>query len=1147
MKIISHRGTLLPYSVVFLLLLSTSCSYDSLLDDPSQNGDSMAIRLSARIEQNSVTRADDSGFANGDRIGLYVVNSKDGMPGQLALSGNHIDNVAMTYNADNGGWNAATDLYWLDNTTLADFVSYYPYNSSLKSIENQPFTVESNQNTEASGSDLSGYEASDFLWAKADNMKPGERVDLTFRHIMAGVKVILTRGAGFTDDSWNNLERIVTVDNTIRSASINLSNGEIIPDGTFDRPIVMSAEPGDVYRAVAVPQSVEAGKSTIGITIDGHPYKYTRQDGMKYTSGRLHTFTIEVNKNTATGDYSLRLKAESIEPWESDASSHDFEANSYFVVNVENAGTLKDVLRASGANCEELKNLKVIGQLTDSDYQFMREEMPKLAAVNLKDSRVVHSGVWNWETQQTTYYDDRLPTEAFYGKNSLHRIILPENLRIIGNGALRELTLASDLIIPETVTEIENWGVSLIYGDFGSLSIPSGLEILGDFAFCGVRMPYELKLSNKLRKIGDGAFQESKGAHGTFQFPQNLEYIGVAAFEDCGHDLVGDITIPAGTKEIPAALFKGLGLAKGTNLTLPEGLKKIGKDAFVGISFSNPLILPESLEYIDNNAFKYCKFAGGTVRLPAKIKYIGRCAFSESNLSGTITFPSEIDSVIGGAGENGGAFSYTQIEKLIIGSGVLQIENNAFSLNRELKYVELGKNVEYIGESAFNECPNIQTVVALAATPPKLHENNFNDCYMDKVVLEVPEKSIALYRNAAGWKKFRNITAHRELAFNITDISCLDKGVVRKGIIRAEGPWSVAESPSWIHVSPNHADYKEELTVTVDPLPSGASSREGKIVFRLDGKEYSTYTTVRQKSYDYGEDKEIILQQASAGGKEIPVFIVGEGFDADLIVSGEYMNRMKAAAEYLFAIEPFKSYRNYFTVTTSIACSPEAGTGNIEKIVENKFNTDDVRPSVAQLRNYVRNVSSHAGANMSNALIIVITNLNAFSGWYTIENDGCSIASIGIEEGTYPYDQRGLIQHYAGGSAFAGLGVEFVGHFEHIKGCTCPGCNDLSTFNEMKKRGFFENLTLSAKINEAPWKDFIFMPRYSLRVDMWEGGFNHLRGVWRSEANSVMNTFIPYYNTISRYAIYKQIMRRSGRNASPEDFIANDKIELPDE
>ena len=138
-----------------------------------------------------------------------------------------------------------------------------------------------------------------------------------------------------------------------------------------------------------------------------------------------------------------------------------------------------------------------------------------------------------------------------------------------------------------------------------------------------------------------------------------------------------------------------------------------------------------------------------------------------------------------------------------------------------------------------------------------------------------------------------------------------------------------------------------------------------------------------------------------------------------------------------------------------------------------------------------------------------------------------------------------MVQYLIGGAGFAGLATESVSHYDFIKGCSCPACNSLSNYYSFKELGKYENITLSGKMEDAPWREFIFHPKYSAFVDMYEGGFNHLRGVWRSEAESVMGSFIPYYNTISRYIIYKQIMSRAGLTPTLDKFIENDIIENP--
>ena len=84
-------------------------------------------------------------------------------------------------------------------------------------------------------------------------------------------------------------------------------------------------------------------------------------------------------------------------------------------------------------------------------------------------------------------------------------------------------------------------------------------------------------------------------------------------------------------------------------------------------------------------------------------------------------------------------------------------------------------------------------------------------------------------------------------------------------------------------------------------------------------------------------------------------------------------------------------------------------------------------------------------------------------------------------------------------------------------------------------------------MNDVPWRDLIFDERYAQSVDIFEGAYNHARGVYRSENMSIMgNTFIPYFNTISRMSIVKRIMQYSGEKFSLDSFFANDKMEIPE-
>ena len=85
-------------------ILLVSCSSVELpIDD--QQPDKNLICFRAKINQFYTRRVENNGFSDGDAIGIYVVNYKDGEPGRLLSGGNHVDNLRYTFNASDYRWN----------------------------------------------------------------------------------------------------------------------------------------------------------------------------------------------------------------------------------------------------------------------------------------------------------------------------------------------------------------------------------------------------------------------------------------------------------------------------------------------------------------------------------------------------------------------------------------------------------------------------------------------------------------------------------------------------------------------------------------------------------------------------------------------------------------------------------------------------------------------------------------------------------------------------------------------------------------------------------------------------------------------------------------------------------------------------------
>jgi hypothetical protein len=351
----------------------------------------------------------------------------------------------------------------------------------------------------------------------------------------------------------------------------------------------------------------------------------------------------------------------------------------------------------------------------------------------------------------------------------------------------------------------------------------------------------------------------------------------------------------------------------------------------------------------------------------------------------------------------------------------------------------------------------------------------------------------------------------------------------------------VESKPDWVTLDQTSGKGKAELKLTFEQMSKGSGNRSGEVVFKLKDKDYTTSCTVTQYDYQYDEDEIVTLNSASKGSGVNVVFL-GEGYDAKSISNGSYMNDINEAVGYFFNIEPYKSYKDYFNVYTGIAVSQESGIETVNTAVNNRFSTRMVSTFISDyeaIMNYACKAPTVSESNLSQTLIVVIPNTTDYGGVTYMYSDGLAIAYCPKSTYDYPLDFRGLIQHEAGGHGFAKLGDEYIYHNAFIDACGCGDC-DHSAIQTAKALGWFANLSLTGKTTDVPWSHLINNDKYSQIVDIYEGGYMHSRGVYRSEQTSCMNNNIPYYSTISRETIVKRIKEIAGEAYSFDDFVKND-------
>lgn len=1124
------------HSLLYLLaagaMLLTGCS-DDFFGDKTEQHDSNRIQLSGDIDQLAVTRVNDNGFCNGDVMGVYIVDYEGNKPGTLKVNGNRGDNVRHTFDEPNYKWNSAYDLFWKDKHTHIDVYGYYPF-ANPESIEDYQFEVQKDQSKATENGEMGGYEASDFLWGKVVDVAPTTSViRLPMAHRMSNARVTLIQGSGFAEGEWANLEKIVLTANVARKASINLSTGEIKTAGAVENTMTIPSRTNDEWHTIVVPQTVAAGTTLFSITIGGVPYKFTKNEALTYVSGKMMNFGIKVDKQAGSGAYKLTLVSESITPWENDLVSHDATAKEYIVIN-STPGGLKNAITAANKDYTKIKNLKITGEINAQDFYFMRDSMEYLAALNLKEV-IIRGG------QQTLtggspgdypYNDYEMPYEALYGKKSLNLIVLPDKLTKIGIAAFGECqNLTGSINIPEGVTEIEVGAFFNCRALSGSISLPSTLKYIGRgydrwwyggvFTYCGFNS--QLVLPNNLEKILGNAFEGCEGLYGELRLPEKLNELGDNVFRDC-RNLSGSLSIPQDLHKIPNNAFEYCGSFNGT-LTFHDGITSIGEYAFRGTHFKGEISLPKNLVVIQNYAFAGCDFSG-ELNLPKTLRSIGRKAFGDLEgdgscwrLMGTIEFP----------------------------EGLQSIGEQAFVNCRSIEGLVFPESMETIQNNAFNGCYGISSIVCKSDMPANVLNGAFDGVAKDNFTLEVPESAIAQYQSANGWKDFKRIAAHHELVCRPSVACALSTEHKQKLVINAEGEWEVASKPDWCEVSPASGNKKTEVTLTIKGMAKNADSRDGKVVFRLKDKDYTHECSVSQYGYEYGEDEWITLQKATKGNNGgINIVLLGDGFSAKDIASGKYLNDIKQEVEYFFGIEPYKTYRDYFNVYTAIPLSTESGVGTVNTIRYNRFNTTftggvGLKADYDEVFDYALGAPTVNKGNLNQTLIIMVPNSTDYGGICQMWEDGSAIAFCPQSTYDYPLDTRGVIQHEAGGHGFGKLGDEYIYHNAFIDFCDCTCCGHVLEFNGAKSLGWYDNLELTGKMHSVGWSHLIFDDRYSDIVDIYEGGYMHNRGVFRSEPNSCMNNDIPYYSTISRESIVKRIKAYAGETYSFEDFVKNDK------
>lgn len=344
-----------------------------------------------------------------------------------------------------------------------------------------------------------------------------------------------------------------------------------------------------------------------------------------------------------------------------------------------------------------------------------------------------------------------------------------------------------------------------------------------------------------------------------------------------------------------------------------------------------------------------------------------------------------------------------------------------------------------------------------------------------------------------------------------------------------------------------------------------------------------SFTTNDTKtSYD---DLEVaVYQTATSGAKPVVLIFTGDGYTKDLFTyGGQFDQEVNAQIEALFAIEPFKTYRSYFTVYKIAAYSNQAGISqgdsydNRTKVVDTRFkctwegsgstgidcDLDEVLEVASHIPGMKGSTDNQTYMNLTWAPVSITINSNVYAGtniWWGTEEAKSStnfqIGSVAQTPARHPSTggyggSANTLRHEFGGHGFGLLDDEYVYYTNTTipsdykeealqwKNYSLIGCLGNVTF-EAQKQG-----TSYVAKSSCEWYQFIGRSEYTAAaIGVYEGAEYYGKGIWRPEYISCMDDNRPHFNTPSRWQIYRRIKITAGETPTLEDFIAhdNDKV-----
>jgi len=267
---------------------------------------------------------------------------------------------------------------------------------------------------------------------------------------------------------------------------------------------------------------------------------------------------------------------------------------------------------------------------------------------------------------------------AFYNCSSITSIILPSDMKKMGNSTFYSCSSLTNVSFPSGLKEIGEWSFCNCKS-LKSITIPSNVTIINRYMFYQCESLTSVNLPSSLTEIGYGAFEYCKSLK-SISCPSKFTKIGDYAFYYC--EALESFSGGNSLKEIGMWAFYGceaLESFSGSN-----SLKEIGSFAFYNCKALKTITGIANVEFLGSFVFYNTPWL---YSLPSGMIYIGKVAFMFKDPN-----------------------TMAKDTKLDIKEGTTSIAESAFSSCSNLISVSIPKTVRSIGNDAFYNCSNLNSM-----------------------------------------------------------------------------------------------------------------------------------------------------------------------------------------------------------------------------------------------------------------------------------------------------------------------------------------------------------------------------------------------------------------------------------------------------